>query len=557
MKNGWLKALIALAILVNCTGMLFPSLSSTFTPYYASIAKHIVLSGNWTDLILSGHDWLDKPHLPFWLTAASFKIFGISSFGYIFPGFIFYLIGGFYTYLLTRLWYDEKTSLIATLFYFTSLHLMLSAIDVRAEAYLLGEIMPACYYWLFYDSQSKVKHLFLAAFFTGLAMMTKGIFILITIMSGLSALWIYQKRWHNFISRKWIFALLLSFVFVIPELVALYAQFDMHPEKVIFGHTHVSGIRWFFWDSQFGRFFNTGPIMSTNPPPLHWLFFVHTFLWAFLPWWPIFFVGVWMMVKTLFDRNGKNKEVFIYLLASFFITFILFSATTFQVDHYTNIIFPFASMICAIWLFEAQLNKISQTKLAVLYYIELFISLILLLAVTLLSSMVLFGFSRILSISLAVLGFAILLIFRKTSHIRKIYIYPSVAIMVVFIFAMLVNGVVYAKYDAGYQIARYLNTKSNSRVVGYNIDLLSLDLHLTPKDNYQLEDKISMLKPTGEPLYVVTTLDNELEVQNLFPGAIPVQEIAGGGIDVVLGNIIYPEQLKRKLTKYVVIYIPK
>lgn len=537
--------------------MLFPSLSSTFTPYYASIAKHIVLSNNWTDLILSGHDWLDKPHLPFWLTAVSFKIFGISSFAYILPGFIFYLIGGYYTYLLSRNWYDARTALTATLFYFTSLHLMLSAIDIRAEAYLLGEIMPACYYWLLYDSQSKVKHLFLAAFFTGLAMMTKGIFVLITIMSGIGALWVYQKRWRNFISMKWIFALLLSFVFVIPELVALYAQFDLHPEKVVFGRTHVSGIRWFFWDSQFGRFFNTGPIMSTSPPPLHWLFFVHTFLWAFLPWWPIFFVGVWMMLKAIFDRNGKNKEVFIYLLASFFITFILFSATTFQVDHYTNIIFPFASIICAIWLFEAKLNKTSQTKIAVLYYIELFISLILLLAVVPLSGIVLFGFSRILAISIAILGFITLLVFRKNNHISKIHIYPSIAIMVVFIFAMLANGVVYAKYDAGYQISRYLNTKANSSVVGYNVDLLSLDLHLTPKDSYQLEDQLSRLKLISKPLYVVTTANNELAVQNLFPGAVTVEQIAGGEINVVLGNIIYPEQLKHKLTQYVVIYIPK
>ena len=324
MKNIWLKALIILAILVNCTGMLFPALSSTFTPYYASIAKHIVLSNNWTDLVLSGHDWLDKPHLPFWLTALSFKIFGISSFAYIVPGFIFYLIGGYYTYLLSRKWYAANTALIATLVYFTSLHLMLSAIDVRAEAYLLGEIMPACYYWLLYDNKTKFKYLVLGAFFTGLAMMTKGIFVLITIMSGLCVLWIYQKRWHNFISKKWIFALILSFLCVAPELFALYAQFDMHPEKIIFGHTHVSGIRWFFWDSQFGRFFNTGPIMSTNPPPLHWLFFVHTFLWAFLPWWPIFFIGVWMMAKTIFSGNLKDKEIFIYLLAAFFITFLLF-----------------------------------------------------------------------------------------------------------------------------------------------------------------------------------------------------------------------------------------
>ena len=153
------KILIIIAVLASTVGMFFPSVSSMFTPYYGSIAKHIVVTNNWTDLVLSGHDWLDKPHLPFWLTALSYKVFGINAFAYILPGFIFNLIGVYYTYRLARLWYSKEVGILAALFTVTALHIMLSSIDVRAEAYLLGEIMPACYYWLKFDRQSKLKYL--------------------------------------------------------------------------------------------------------------------------------------------------------------------------------------------------------------------------------------------------------------------------------------------------------------------------------------------------------------------------------------------------------------
>ena len=541
------KILIIVAILANSVGMFFPSLSSTFTPYYGSIAKHIVLSNNWTDLILSGHDWMDKPHLPFWLTAFSFKIFGINSFAYILPGFLFNLLGIYYTYRLARLWYTKEVGVLAALFTSTALHLMLSSIDVRAEAYLLGEIMPACYYWLKFDRQAKFKYLVLGAIFTALALMTKGIFVIVTIISGLTFLWIYQRRWSNFISVKWIGALLLSFIYIAPELIALYYQFDAQPQKVVFGHTHMSGIRWYFWDSQFGRFFNTGPIMSSNPPPLHQLFFVHTFLWAYLPWWPMFFAAIWTAIKK---RKSSNVTANVYLFASFFVTFLLFSITKFQVDHYTNIIFPFASIICAAWF--VNLIKEHKAKPAILY-IESGISILLVTLVIVLSFIALKGDDLYIIELCALIGVLAMLSLLKRSWIIKTIAYPTIAMCVVFVFAMTVNGVEYAKYDAGYQMARYLNREVHAPVIGYKIDLLSLDLH---SDNpYILVDNLTEAENTKKPFFLVTKQEDIAEVETKFPGTTVDSDFAGGSIETFMGNVINTERLKEKLTKYVILKV--
>jgi hypothetical protein len=80
------------------------------------------------------------------------------------------------------------------------------------------------------------------------------------------------RQWKQLFSVKWLIAAALILIFIVPELYCLYVQFDAHPEKLIFNTHNVSGIKFFFWDSQFGRFFNTGPIKGHGDP----FFFVHT-----------------------------------------------------------------------------------------------------------------------------------------------------------------------------------------------------------------------------------------------------------------------------------------
>jgi 4-amino-4-deoxy-L-arabinose transferase-like glycosyltransferase len=84
-----------ITVLINACAMLSPIIDSGDAITYASIARHIALSHDWAGLVLDGHDWLDKPHFPFWMTAMSFHLGGIGARSYILPGFIFHLIGAY------------------------------------------------------------------------------------------------------------------------------------------------------------------------------------------------------------------------------------------------------------------------------------------------------------------------------------------------------------------------------------------------------------------------------------------------------------------------------
>lgn len=510
--NSVLRIWIIGAILVMGLGLLFPIFASNDAVFYALVAKHIAQTNDWVDLVYNNQDWLDKPHLPFWLIAISYKIFGISVFSYILPGFIFNLLGAYFTYKLALKLYSRPVALFATLFYLTSLHLMLSAIDVRQEAYLLGEIMPACYFWLNYDEleDGKInsKYLYLGAIFTALAMMTKGVFVLVVIFGGLIFRWLYNKEYNHIISKKWLTALALSFVFILPELICLYLQFDLHPDKIIYGRTHVSGVEFFFWGSQFGRFFDNGPIQSaTHDYFAHYFFFVHTYLWAVLPW-TLFFIAALFGMRSDFSyklelpKLRSELENHIYLLGSFIPAFVLFSLTNFQLDHYTNIIIPFGSIITANWVFN-KANRLDDNH--PIFFIQIAIGFILLSLAFLLAILVLN--SGWLYVYLVCCGgaLALYLVLLHNHGLLKAIVYPLLAILLAFSFVTLVNGVIYKKYAAGYQISQELKNLRPSPVVDFKTFLNPLAFN---SNQVSVTEDPNDLVFLNSPYYLVITAAN-------------------------------------------------
>ena len=363
--DRWFYALVAVGVLSNATGLFSPILEIDGA-LYACIAKQMAQTGDFVNLYAVGTDWLDKPHFPFWVAAVSYRIFGINTFAYKLPALLFFLGSVIYTYQFARLTYPKVVAQVAALVLLTALHGVLSNSDVRAEPYLMPLIIGAVYhfYRVFLGDRNAISrrygvsksglHLLIGSFLTGCALMTKGVFVLIPIGAGLGLHWLLTGHWRELLKPRWYLAVALSFVFTLPEIYCLYQQFDLHPEKVIFGKTGVSGVRFFFWDSQFGRFFNTGPIKGEGDK----FFFVHTLLWAFLPWSLPLYISIGQTLIGLVKRKLILSFVarpFVarpeYVsLGSGLATFALFSFSGFQLPHYLNIVFPFFAILTAQFL---------------------------------------------------------------------------------------------------------------------------------------------------------------------------------------------------------------
>jgi 4-amino-4-deoxy-L-arabinose transferase-like glycosyltransferase len=484
---------IFITVLVNAAAMFSPIINSGDAVTYASISQHIVQSHDWASLVLDGRDWLDKPHLPFWITALFFKLGGVSAFTYILPGFIFHLVGAYYTYRVARLFYDKQTAVLAVLIYVSIFNLMDAGIEVKAETYLVGQIMPACYYWLRYDARFSVKHLLLGALFTAMAIMTKGIFTLYTISSGLVCLWLYQNQWTKLFSIKWLAALILSLLFVAPELVALHLQFNQHTESAGSGQP-VSAFKFFFWDSQFGRFFNTGPIQNRNSHPLY---FVPVFLWAFLPWTIVFFASAHANIKKFGQAVTSERTAFVFLSGAFGFTFLIFSASKFQFDYYIDIIFPFAGILCARYLAVSEIGQrlfIAQMGL---------ICLLVLLAVAL-------GIYVMNPVLLAVIAASLIgLLYycyatRAESHNFRAIVYSVLAIDLLYLFLTLLTALTFTQYGVAHNAARLFGGQSGIPIYVYQMPEVARELALYSKAPCQkIDSAASLLQIKGNYRLIV------------------------------------------------------
>src|SRR5579859_1857641 len=222
--NKWWPVLLLTGLCLNFSSLFVPVIEPDGA-LYATLAKTMLQSGNYTDLMIHGKDWLDKPHFPFWVTAVSFQILGISTAGYKLPALLFWAISVFYTYQFARLFYPQAVARLSVLIYITAMHGVISNADVRAEPYLVGLITGGVYHLYKISRRLAWGDLIIGCMMVAAAVMTKGIFVLITIGSGLLVDLMIKKQWHKILTLKWILVFVLTLIFILPELLCLYKQF--------------------------------------------------------------------------------------------------------------------------------------------------------------------------------------------------------------------------------------------------------------------------------------------------------------------------------------------
>jgi 4-amino-4-deoxy-L-arabinose transferase-like glycosyltransferase len=450
-----LYLLVGLAVFVNCTGLFIPLIDPD-AGVYASISKTMLLENDYVNLWFQETDWLDKPHFPFWVTAVFFKFFGLHDWVYKLPGILFVFIGAWYTYLFAKKYYNKTIGLWATFILLTAMHIIISNNDVRAEPFLTGMIIASIYHFSNALEKKIGWQLVFACFFAALAVMTKGIFTLIPIGGAIAGHLLITKNWKQLFHWRWIVAGILVAIFITPELYCLWKQFDQHPEKTVLGNNNVSGIKFFLWDSQFGRFFNTGPIKGKGDK----LFFLHTLLWAFLPWCIVMYAALFNRLKRI---NKKGSEIEWFTISGSLLTLLLFSLSSFQLPHYSNIIFPLLAIITASFISEQV--QFGKKIFAIIQNILTVVLIILMIGIIVLyrpGDLLLFVVSAVL------LAIAFYIIVFRLSVPRSYlpYVRSGLAILLVALFLNLSFYPSLLPYQSGNKAAWYLNKAQPGEPVG-------------------------------------------------------------------------------------------
>jgi 4-amino-4-deoxy-L-arabinose transferase-like glycosyltransferase len=471
-KNTTIQYLLGCFCLLVYTGVLFFPLMDKDAAHHANIALYMYEHNDWITLMDRGHDYLDKPHLLFWSSLLSFKIFGVNAFAHRLPAVIFSLVSLYSTYKLAKHLSSRTTAKIALIILATAQAFVLSVSDARMETPLTAGIIFSIWQLIVYTDKRKFLNIFLAALGTAVAFSTKGwigpviIFISTFFYIGL------QKKWNVFNSFKtWLF-IPIFFIFISPVLYAYYIQYDLHPEKVIRGRGNRSGIHFILWDQLFER--SQGFDMGKKGRNSEYFFLYHTFLWAFFPWCVFAVVALVFWFKRIFGYK-KWKHPFNFAVLSF--AFILFaiSFSKFKMPHYIIMLLPLAALFTA-----AYLRYILSFRKGVRFYypFQLVFAILVSIAIIVLN----YYFFPPRNIFIWVFGSALLIgllaiILKRFSNRPLKIIYMTAAFSLVFNFFMNFNFFPsLLKYQGGNELVRKME-KENIVIPREQIILLEPNAH--------------------------------------------------------------------------------
>ncbi len=322
---------------------------------YASMSGYMLRTGHYLQVYDFGRDYLDKPPFLFWVNAFFMRFFGVNNFSFRLPSFLFALLAIYATYQFSLLFYTKKIAQLSAMVLACSQALFLVAHDVRTDTILMSWVIVSI--WLLAAWFEKKKwYYFVGGFLSiGCGMVTKGPIALIVPIVAFGTHFILRRELlKKILDIRYVGGVLLIAIVLLPMSYGLYKQFDIHPEKLVNGKYHVSGLRFFFWTQSFGRI--TGESEWDNHANI--FFLIQNMLWSFLPW-IIFFVcgvvkniGYW--IKNKFRITTKEEGI---TLGGFIFTYICLGLSRYQLPHYIFVVFPFAAIITAKFIYALLYTK--------------------------------------------------------------------------------------------------------------------------------------------------------------------------------------------------------
>ena len=310
---------------------------------YANISREMSISNSFLQVFEQGKDYLDKPPFLFWVSALSIKFFGATNFAYKFPSICIFIFALYSLFLFVQKLYDTETALLSILILCSSQAIFLMTNDVRTDLILMSLTLISIAHIYLYTQNKKVIDFIIGFVALAFGLMSKGPICLIAVSASLGIHFLLKKDWKNIFNYKYLFGISIIVILLLPMCWGLYHQFDMHPEKTVYGIESPSGLKFFFWTQSFGRI--TGESSWANNMGFHFLF--TNILWAFFPWSLVFIVAFIHNIYTIFKNKTTNEYISI---GGFILIYIALGSSKYQLPHYIFICFPLIAIITANYL---------------------------------------------------------------------------------------------------------------------------------------------------------------------------------------------------------------
>ncbi|WP_440122526.1 ArnT family glycosyltransferase [Tenacibaculum sp. Ill] len=443
-----IKYLYFLVAVVYVIGLFIPLMAND-SAQHATMAMRMYLSDNFFELLKGPNPYLDKPHMHFWLSAISFKIFGLHEWAYRIPALLFTALGAYSVYQLTKKLYSESVAHFGSLIFLTSQSIILANHDVRTDAVLTGATIFAIWQLFEYVSTRNLVSIILGAIGMGVSFSTKGFYGVGIICFAIFSHIIYTKKFNVIFSYKVLIGLAMFFLSITPVLYAYYIQFG------------IDGVNFILWNQNVERITAKG--FTKNSPD--YFFFFHSLLWTFLPWAFLMYYGLFYQIKKLVKNKFKSvQDIELLTLGGVLITLLIISFSKFKLPHYLNPLLALFSVFTAGVLYKLQKDN-QQKTLKIFVGFVYFMTIVLTIAVVLILCFT-FNTPSILTFIISCILFLVLLfsLIQKENLSKKIVI--NSVLLMVFINVVL-NTYFYPEllqYQGGIKLATIVNQNDSINI---------------------------------------------------------------------------------------------
>lgn len=249
--------------------------------FYAEVAKELLRTGDWITLHHGLHPYFNKPPLLFWLTAITYKIFGISDFGARLWSPLLAFFAGLMFYKLCLNWFDQKVAFLSALILFLTKDYVKDNMGLRLDSAVILSIIA----YLYFTFNAKNKyHMLLAALSLGFGLLSKGIQAfygpIIAFCYGIIS------KDERFKLYPFIFSCILGLALFLGWAIAVYLR------------NGDQFVNTFFFEQILGR--ATGSFSSYSKGKIHYL---EVLLENYWPWILLFPFGLYSLIKEATRRQ--------------------------------------------------------------------------------------------------------------------------------------------------------------------------------------------------------------------------------------------------------------
>jgi 4-amino-4-deoxy-L-arabinose transferase-like glycosyltransferase len=295
---------------------------------YAGMSRDMLRSGEYLQLEFRGEDYLDKPPLLFWLSALSFKVFGVHDWSYRLPSILFAFLGIYSTYRFAVLYHGITIARTAALMFGGSTAFLLMTNDVRCDTILTATVITAIWMGSAWLRNGRTAELLGFALAIGAGLLVKGPIAAVAPMLAVGGQLVFTRAWRKLLDLRLGLVPLVVGVMLLPMCIGLYQQFG------------VNGLRFYFWEQSFGRITGENRWVDDST----FLFFTHELPWQVLPWVVFVGIGVWVALRDLFTLRREPEHASTIGAVS---VFLALSFSHFKLPHYLYVTLPLFAVLGA------------------------------------------------------------------------------------------------------------------------------------------------------------------------------------------------------------------